>query len=118
MNFSRQPSNGIQITTWKDDVYDTELLHLQYILLDMVREDPSDVREFLNKSKEHGLLPKHFLEPSYDSSMGSFAAFEAFAAKDASGNPLEESTSLSKNVAANDTLLSVDSSSNSPTSKN
>ena len=27
-NFCRQPRNGIQITTWKDDPYDTELIYL------------------------------------------------------------------------------------------
>ena len=36
-NFCRQPRNGIQITTWKDDPYDTELIYLQRLLLNMVK---------------------------------------------------------------------------------
>lgn len=84
-NFSRQPSNGIQITTWKEDPFDTELLYLQNLLLNMVKQSPENVCDFLDMSKEHGLLPKHFLETSLRSS-GSFTAFDTFTAKCASNN--------------------------------
>lgn len=36
-NFCRQNRNGIQITTWKDDPYDTELLYLQRLLLNIAK---------------------------------------------------------------------------------
>jgi len=74
-NFCRQPKNGIQITTWKDDPYDTELMYLQRLLLNMARQEPLDVRENLDRFKENGLLPQHFAEPLEDES-SSFQHFE------------------------------------------
>ena len=47
-NFSRQPRNGIQITTWREDPYDTELLYLQNLLVKMAQRAPDDVRCYLD----------------------------------------------------------------------
>mmetsp|Transcript_43656 Transcript_43656/g.57848 ORF Transcript_43656/g.57848 Transcript_43656/m.57848 type:complete len:81 (+) Transcript_43656:1789-2031(+) len=71
-NFCRQPRNGIQITTWKDDPYDTELIYLQRLLLNMAGQHPGDLRVNLDRLKDHGLLPQHFAEPIYDDSSSSF----------------------------------------------
>ena len=91
-NFCRQPKNGIQITTWKDDPYDTELMYLQRLLLNMVLQEPNDVRENLEMFKEHGLLPQHFAEPVFDES-SSFQQFEpvAAAASNSTPGPAEQS---------------------------
>ena len=74
-NFCRQPKNGIQITTWKDNAYDTELMYLQRLLLNMARQNPDDVRDSLDLFKQNGLLPQHFEEPIDDES-SSFQHFE------------------------------------------
>ena len=75
-NFCRQPQNGIQITTWKDDPNDTELIYLQNLLLTMVKQKPTDVRGRLDTFKDAGLLPQHFADPIYDESSSLNQYFE------------------------------------------
>lgn len=79
-NFCRQQSNGIQITTWKDDPYDTELIYLQNLLLNMINKGPEDIRVCLDRIKEHGLLPQHFADPVFEDSSSYLQNLEPFVA--------------------------------------
>ena len=51
-NFKLQPSNGIHIWTWLDDMKDTQLDDLGKILKDLVSKNPSDIRPIIKKFKE------------------------------------------------------------------
>ena len=55
-NFSGQPRNGIQILTWKNDPYDSELLYYQRLLLNMARSGATDLRDKLDRLRQEGLL--------------------------------------------------------------
>jgi Dullard-like phosphatase family protein len=51
-NFKLQPSNGILIGTWIDDMKDTQLNDLGKILKILVSKKPNDVRPIIKKFKE------------------------------------------------------------------
>ena len=61
-------------------------MYLQRLLLNMINQEPNDVRENLEMFKEHGLLPQHFAEPMLDES-SSFQQFEPVAVAAASSTP-------------------------------
>ena len=55
-NFELQPENGIRITSWYNDVRDTELKKLEPFLRSLVQNGVDDVREHLrtyNRKKGH-----------------------------------------------------------------
>ena len=96
-NFIRQPRNGIQITTWKDDPYDTELMILQRLLLNMSKREPDDLRVNLDRLKEHGLLPYHYAEPLYDES-SSFQHFEPVVVAATNQSSIDEKNNVQGNA--------------------
>lgn len=51
-NFALQDQNGICISTWYDDVYDTALTDLSIPLLVIANKKPADVRKALSHFKE------------------------------------------------------------------
>lgn len=50
-NFQNQKENGILIDTWHDDPTDICLLILRNYLLQLVKDQPSDVREYFHSVK-------------------------------------------------------------------
>ena len=51
-NFKLQPNNGIPISTWIDDMKDTQLNDLGKILKNLIEKKPSDVRPIIKKFKD------------------------------------------------------------------
>ena len=51
-NFKLQPNNGIPISTWIDDMKDTQLNDLSKILKNLIEKKPNDVRPIIKKFKD------------------------------------------------------------------
>ena len=51
-NFLLQPENGISIKSWYTDEYDTALMQLAPLLMQIVKQQVPDVRQALRESKE------------------------------------------------------------------
>ena len=51
-NFKLQPNNGIPISTWIDDMKDTQLIDLGKILKILISKKPGDLRPIIKKFKE------------------------------------------------------------------
>ena len=46
-NFKLQPNNGIQISTWTDDMKDTQLYDLNIILTKIIQKNPVDIKPII-----------------------------------------------------------------------
>jgi len=51
-NFKLQPNNGIPISTWIDDMKDTQLNDLGKILKNLIEKKPNDLRPIIKKFKD------------------------------------------------------------------
>ena len=51
-NFKLQPNNGIPISTWIDDMKDTQLNDLGKIFKNLIAKKPNDIRPIIKKFKE------------------------------------------------------------------
>ena len=51
-NFKFQPNNGIQCTTWNDDMRDTQLNDLDIILTKIIEKKPTDIKPIIKKLNE------------------------------------------------------------------
>jgi len=58
-NFRLQLDNGLEITSWYNDPYDTELLDFIPFLKGLVEKQVDDVRKSIRKYKEKKKLKKH-----------------------------------------------------------
>lgn len=51
-NFKLQPTNGLWIRTWNEDIKDTQLIDLYRILKDIITLQPLDVRVPIKRVKD------------------------------------------------------------------
>jgi len=51
-NYKFQPDNGIQCTTWNDNMRDTQLNDLDIILTKIIEKKPQDIRPIIKKLNE------------------------------------------------------------------
>ena len=48
-NYSLHPSNGLFISSWTDDINDSELYDIKKILIDIVKQNVNDVRKVIKQ---------------------------------------------------------------------